>query len=72
MGFFGGEKGGRSLSLGTLRTIFLLLSTKSILQEVFQLSERSWLTFSYKTCSAERGENFSQKEVRGLFVLGAP
>lgn len=24
-----------------------------------------WLTFSYKTCSAERGENFSQKEVGG-------
>lgn len=35
---------GHALSLGTLRTILLLLSIRSVLQEVFQSSARTRLT----------------------------
>lgn len=63
-------QGSRELtfSLSMLRTMFLLLSIKSILQEEFQPSEFTRLTLSYKTCSIERGEKYSQEEVRELFL----
>lgn len=55
-------------SLTGLAQITLLLSTKSVLHEVFQLPERTWLTLSYKSCSTERGKNYSQEEVRELLL----
>lgn len=55
----GGERAssgrrGHALSLGTLRTILLLLSIKSVLQEAFQLSAHTRLTLGCKTCSTEK------------------
>lgn len=70
MGFFREGRGGRTLSLGTLRTLFLLLLSESILHEAFQLSECTWLTLSYKTCF--NWEGWKLFSGRGAWVvLGA-
>lgn len=63
-----------TFSLSMLRTTFLLLSIKSVLQEVFPSSELAWLTLRYKTCSMERGEKCSQAEARELLsgILATP